>query len=72
MTQYIKIPVTEFTEALHSIEDLLFNTAPTDKAGFQAWKEQVEMRCNAARAIGVLQAYCYSHSSFKAGKQNAN
>jgi hypothetical protein len=72
MTQYIKIPVTEFTEALHSIEDLLFNTAPIDKAGFQAWKEQVEMRCNAARAIGVLQAYCYSHSSFKAGKKNAN
>ena len=72
MTQYIKIPVTEFTEALHSIEDLLFNTAPIDKAGFQAWKEQVEIRCNAARAIGVLQAYCYSHSSFKAGKKNAN
>ncbi len=71
MTQYVKIPVTEFAEALHGIEDLLFNM-PTDKAGLQSWKEQIDLRCNAARAIGVLQAYCYSHSSFKKATQNAN
>jgi hypothetical protein len=71
MTQYVKIPVTEFAEALHGIEDLIFNM-PTDKSSFQTWKEHIELRCNAARAIGVLQAYCYSHASFRKETKNAN
>lgn len=56
MTQYIKIPVTEFGEILTSLEDLIFKM-PTSRADMSTMKEQIELRCNAARAIGTLQAY---------------
>ena len=42
MTQYVKIPVTELAEVLHSIEDLLFNMHLLTRPAFRLGRNKLK------------------------------
>jgi pantothenate kinase-related protein Tda10 len=55
MTKTVNIPLTELQEIYQGIEAFVLNT-PADATDLASWKEQVELRMSAARALGHLNA----------------
>ena len=55
MTKTVNIPLTELQEIYQGIEAFVHNT-PADATDLASWKEQVELRMSAARALGHLNA----------------
>ena len=56
MTKTVNIPLTELQEIYQGIEAFVLAT-PTDAVALASWKEQLELRMSAARALGHLSAY---------------
>lgn len=67
-TKIVSIPLTELQEIYQGIEALVF-AVPGDAIALASWKEQLDLRLSAARALGNLKAYTID---FTAGTQNAN
>jgi hypothetical protein len=68
MTKTVNIPLTELQEIYQGIEAFVLN-APADATALASWKEQLELRMSAARALGHLSAYVIYTTS---GATNAN
>jgi hypothetical protein len=56
MTKTVNIPLTELQEIYQGLEAFVL-AVPGDAVAFDAWKQQVELRMSAARALGHLSAY---------------
>ena len=56
MTKTVTIPLIELQEIYQGIEAFVLNT-PADAVDSASYKEQVELRMSAARALGHLSAY---------------
>jgi hypothetical protein len=56
MTKTVSIPLTELQEIYQGIEAFVLN-APADATALASYKEQLELRMAAARALGHLSAY---------------
>jgi len=56
MTKTVTIPLTELQEIYQGIEAFVLN-APADATALASYKEQLELRMAAARALGHLSAY---------------
>ena len=56
MTKTVNIPLTELQEIYQGIEAFVLN-APADATALASYKEQLELRMAAARALGHLSAY---------------
>jgi hypothetical protein len=56
MTKTVNIPLTELREIYQGLEALVF-AVPSDCIALASWKEQLELRLSAARALGSLKAY---------------
>lgn len=56
MTKTVTIPLTELQEIYQGIEAFVLN-APADAIALASYKEQLELRMAAARALGHLSAY---------------
>jgi hypothetical protein len=56
MTKTVSIPLTELQEIYQGIEAFVLN-APADATALASYKEQLELRMSAARALGHLSAY---------------
>ena len=56
MTKTVTIPLTELQEIYQGIEAFVID-APADAIVLASWKEQLELRMAAARALGHLSAY---------------
>jgi hypothetical protein len=56
MTKTVNIPLTELQEIYQGLEAFVLAT-PTDAVAFDAWKQQLDLRMSAARALGHLSAY---------------
>jgi pantothenate kinase-related protein Tda10 len=68
MTKSVSIPLNELREIYQGIEALVF-AVPSDAIALASWKEQLELRMSAARALGNLKAYTID---LTVGAQNAN
>jgi hypothetical protein len=68
MTKSVSIPLNELREIYQGIEALVF-AVPSDAIALASWKEQLELRLSAARALGNLKAYTID---LTVGAQNAN
>ena len=68
MTKTVSIPLNELREIYQGIEALVF-AVPSDAIALASWKEQLELRLSAARALGNLKAYTID---LTVGAQNAN
>jgi hypothetical protein len=56
MTKTVNIPLTELREIYQGLEAFVL-AAPGDVIALASWKEQLELRMSAARALGHLSAY---------------
>jgi len=56
MTKTVTIPLIELQEIYQGIEAFVLN-APADATALASYKEQLELRMSAARALGHLSAY---------------
>lgn len=56
MTKTVTIPLTELQEIYQGLEAFVID-APADAIALSSWKEQLELRMAAARALGHLSAY---------------
>ena len=56
MTKTVNIPLTELQEIYQGIEAFVLNM-PADATALASYKEQLELRMAAARALGHLSAY---------------
>jgi len=56
MTKTVSIPLTELQEIYQGIEAFVLNV-PADATALASYKEQLELRMSAARALGHLSAY---------------
>jgi hypothetical protein len=56
MTKTVSIPLTELQEIYQGIEAFVLNV-PADATALASYKEQLELRMAAARALGHLSAY---------------
>jgi len=56
MTKTVNIPLTELQEIYQGLEAFVID-APADAIVLASWKEQLELRMAAARALGHLSAY---------------
>jgi hypothetical protein len=56
MTKTVSIPLTELQEIYQGLEAFVID-APADAIVLASWKEQLELRMAAARALGHLSAY---------------
>jgi hypothetical protein len=68
MTKAVNIPLTELQEIYQGIEAFVLNV-PADATALASYKEQLELRMSAARALGHLSAYVIYTTS---GATNAN
>ena len=68
MTKTVNIPLTELQEIYQGIEAFVL-TVPVDATALASYKEQLELRMSAARALGHLSAYVIYTTS---GATNAN